>query len=227
MKNFEPTERKIQKEKEKGNLFKLEITKSTLAVFFTLLLIYLLINLADTSFFQPSQISPKDLLKMSREFTVTTLALIASQSLVSILFDALINKGIWLRKEKRFGVFSNIKSFFTQCRRALLSLWYMLLFVIIVFIHLGSLQISSYPAAAWSLVLVLLALLFLAAVIEIVVERIYYLRSLRMDLKEIKDEFKETEGDPLIKAELQHQHKVMLYEEIKLRLKSTKVIVVG
>jgi len=63
MKNFEPTERKIQKEKEKGNLFKLEITKSTLAVFFTLLLIYLLINLAETSFFQPSQISPKDLLK--------------------------------------------------------------------------------------------------------------------------------------------------------------------
>lgn len=53
-----------------------------------------------------------------------------------------------------------------------------------------------------------------------------FMRQLRMSLQELKDEYKEDEGDPHAKAARKHEHRALVLSEIEKRVQSAKVILV-
>ena len=53
-----------------------------------------------------------------------------------------------------------------------------------------------------------------------------FMRQNRMSLQELKDEFKESEGDPHFKSAQKQEHRAMLFSEIRKRVQRAKVVVV-
>lgn len=54
-----------------------------------------------------------------------------------------------------------------------------------------------------------------------------FFRQLRMSLQELKDEYKEDEGDPHAKSARKHEHRALLFAEIEQRIKRSKVVIVS
>ncbi len=69
------------------------------------------------------------------------------------------------------------------------------------------------------------ALVSIAGVAYVLARWRFY-RKLRMSFQEIKDEYKEDEGDPHAKAQRKHDHRAMLFSEIEKRVRRSKVVVV-
>lgn len=53
-----------------------------------------------------------------------------------------------------------------------------------------------------------------------------FMRQNRMSLQELKDEFKEAEGDPQHRAAQRQEHRAMLFSEIKKQVQRSKVVIV-
>ena len=70
------------------------------------------------------------------------------------------------------------------------------------------------------------ALLVLIAVVAYSIVRWKFFRELRMSLQELKDEFKEDEGDPHARAARKQEHRALLFSEVEKRVKSAKVVIV-
>jgi flagellar biosynthesis protein FlhB len=64
------------------------------------------------------------------------------------------------------------------------------------------------------------------AVVGYGVSRWRFMRQYRMSLQELKDEFRESEGDPHLKSARKHEHEALLMSELRSRVKRAKVIVV-
>jgi type III secretion protein U len=47
-----------------------------------------------------------------------------------------------------------------------------------------------------------------------------------MSFEEVKEEFKENEGDPHLRAARRHEHQMMTMAEIEKRVRSSKVLVI-
>lgn len=54
-----------------------------------------------------------------------------------------------------------------------------------------------------------------------------FFRQLRMSLQELKDEYKEDEGDPHAKSARKHEHRALLFAEVEQRIKRSKVVIVS
>ncbi len=54
-----------------------------------------------------------------------------------------------------------------------------------------------------------------------------FMRKNRMTLQELKDEFKETEGDPHFRAAQKQEHRALLFSEIRKRVRASSVVVVS
>lgn len=48
----------------------------------------------------------------------------------------------------------------------------------------------------------------------------------RMTLEEVKEEFKESEGDPHLRAARRHEHQALAMAEIEKRVRNSKVLVI-
>jgi flagellar biosynthesis protein FlhB len=70
------------------------------------------------------------------------------------------------------------------------------------------------------------ALLALIALVAYSIVRWKFSRELRMSLQELKDEFKEDEGDPHARAARKQEHRALLFSEVERRVKSAKVVIV-
>ncbi len=79
---------------------------------------------------------------------------------------------------------------------------------------------------AGDLILYSALVLIVYAGFEVIFNRKKYRDSVMMSHQEMKDEFKESEGDPQIKALRKAEHEKLLHEEIVARVKKAKVIVV-
>jgi flagellar biosynthesis protein FlhB len=90
-----------------------------------------------------------------------------------------------------------------------------------------SLATPELLASCMSAVLIrgAVALVVIAAVSYSLV-RWRFLRQLRMSLQELKDEYKEDEGDPHAKAARKQEHRALLLSEVEKRVQSAKVILV-
>ncbi len=209
MKNFEPTDHKIKKDKEKGNLLKFDLLETF--IFFSCATSTILIW--NKNFFYS--------FSLFRALFGGLLG-IGVSCIILILVRIIINKGVWIKRENKFEFGSNFKTFFKGFRKALLIGIFVVAYLVLVFNSVSDL--SSLLKKVLSLGTLLLVLIL---VFEVIIESIMYRKSLMMDAKELKDEQKELEGDPLIKSAIKQAHKVMLYEEVVARIRSCKYIVVG
>ncbi|MCS6893236.1 MAG: EscU/YscU/HrcU family type III secretion system export apparatus switch protein [Deltaproteobacteria bacterium] len=215
MKNFEPTEQKIRKEKSRGHLLRLDFTEAVISI---------LLGLVNTYFCCSSQtnvFTPKDMIPSIAQIALT---FGVTYSSVSILFKILLNKGVWIKKERSFQFANNFKTFFTYVRKALLITLCLLLFLIVAFYGLTVQLFSNFLGL---LFLCSSGLVCIACLTEILLEPVLYRNKLKMDYKELKDEIKETEGDPHVRSELKRQHRIMLFEEVRARVQQCKFIVIG
>lgn len=53
-----------------------------------------------------------------------------------------------------------------------------------------------------------------------------FYKQLKMSLQEVRDEYKEDEGDPHTKSARKHEHRSLLFSEVEKRVKRSKVVVV-
>lgn len=228
MKNLEPTPQKIKKEREKGNLLKLDFLSGSIGFFTSCLITFLYCD----SKMLPLIYELFSTYKLELVKNLTTVAAVAaaisaiSYFSVCSLVNIVANKGLWMRKQKTFELASNIKTILISVRKALLQLIFMVSFTVIVFISIYT-YIGSTSNLAWFLFVVAVLFIFLLVSIELALEPVFYKKKLMMDHKELHDEIKETEGDPLTKAAQKHAHRVMLYEEVRARISSCKLIIVG
>lgn len=78
----------------------------------------------------------------------------------------------------------------------------------------------------WSVALRAGAVLALVAAVAYAVVRWRFFRENRMSLHDVREEHKESEGDPHLKSARKHEHRVLLMAELERRVKRSKVIVV-
>jgi flagellar biosynthesis protein FlhB len=68
--------------------------------------------------------------------------------------------------------------------------------------------------------------LLIIALVAYSLARWRFYKQLRMSLQEVRDEYKEDEGDPHTKAARKHEHRMLLFSEVEKRVKKSKVVVV-
>lgn len=68
--------------------------------------------------------------------------------------------------------------------------------------------------------------LLMIALVAYSLARWRFYKQLRMSLQEVRDEYKEDEGDPHSKAARKHEHRMLLFSEVEKRVKKSKVVVV-
>lgn len=228
MKNLEPTPHKVQKEREKGNLLKLEFLAGTVGFAASVAIAYVWFKSDFTHFVGRILTSLKldggSAINLVTQAGFTCLAAAALYFFTATTVGIISNKGIWLRKKREFEIASNIKTVFISTRKALLQLIFMVSFIVVVFFLLENREISNLPKTITGISILCLGLLLL---LELILEPVLYRKKLMMDYKELHDEMKENEGDPLVKSAQKNAHKVMLYEEVRARVKACKFIVVG
>ena len=64
------------------------------------------------------------------------------------------------------------------------------------------------------------------ALVAYALARWRFFKQLKMSLQEVRDEYKEDEGDPHTKAARKHEHRMLLFSEVEKRVKKSKVVVV-
>ena len=85
--------------------------------------------------------------------------------------------------------------------------------------------ISSYWSLLHSISIRIIAALLLLAVLDYVYQRWEHKRSLKMTKKELKDEYKQTEGDPLIKSKIRQRQKQMAMRRMMQDVPKADVII--
>jgi flagellar biosynthesis protein FlhB len=70
------------------------------------------------------------------------------------------------------------------------------------------------------------ATLIAIAAVAYFLARWRFFRQHKMSLQEMKDEYKEDEGDPHAKTQRKHEHRALLLSEIEQRVKRSKVVVI-
>lgn len=68
--------------------------------------------------------------------------------------------------------------------------------------------------------------LLVIALVAYSLARWRFYKQLRMSLQEVRDEYKEDEGDPHQKAARKQEHRMLLFSEVEKRVKKSKVVVV-
>jgi flagellar biosynthesis protein FlhB len=86
--------------------------------------------------------------------------------------------------------------------------------------------LQPLESVVWSLYLRGALALSVIAAIAYGLARWRFYRQHKMSLQEMKDEYKEDEGDPHVKAHRKHEHRALLFAEVEKRVKRSKVVVV-
>lgn len=86
--------------------------------------------------------------------------------------------------------------------------------------------LQAVESIVWSLYLRGAVALSVIAAIAYGLARWRFYRQHKMSLQEMKDEYKEDEGDPHVKAQRKHEHRALLFAEVEKRVKRSKVVVV-
>ena len=64
------------------------------------------------------------------------------------------------------------------------------------------------------------------AIVAYALARWRFYRQQKMSLQDLRDEYKEDEGDPHAKAHRKQEHRALLFSEVEKRVKRSKVVVV-
>jgi flagellar biosynthetic protein FlhB len=86
-------------------------------------------------------------------------------------------------------------------------------------------QIRWFEKKVFLIVLSMLAVFFVFAVIDLIYQRYSYKKSLRMSKQEVKDEYKQTEGNPEIKAKIRQLQREMAKKRMILEVPKADVVI--
>lgn len=78
---------------------------------------------------------------------------------------------------------------------------------------------------SFKLALILSVLLLLIAIPDYFYQRYEYMESLKMTVQEVKEEFKEQEGDPMIKGEQKRRMQEMMTRNVSAQVKTASVVI--
>ena len=86
-------------------------------------------------------------------------------------------------------------------------------------------QIRWLENKAALIIMTMLAIFFVFAVIDFIYQRYSYKKSLRMSKQEIKDEYKQTEGNPEIKAKIRQKQREMAKQRMMAEVPKADVVI--
>lgn len=87
--------------------------------------------------------------------------------------------------------------------------------------------LAAFPSLASKLVARALAVLAVAAVVDVLITRLRHREDLKMTRDEVKREHKESEGDPHVKGERQRLHREMVEHQVLEAVRTADVLVVN
>lgn len=90
----------------------------------------------------------------------------------------------------------------------------------------GSLRLDSLGFLLQQAIMPWLALCFVSATVELLVRLRSHRKELSMTEKEMREEHKESEGDPHMKSERKHQHMILSMQELERRVRSSTVLII-
>lgn len=220
MKQFKPTPKRLQKAREEGKVLKSQLFTSFIGALGVIISIYLASILLVIE--PPVQLDVRELfvfwgIKVAQ---ATGLALIPYTVLV-LVTECLLGGGLTFKiPKKKRSPFDSIVGGVKAIPGHLLKLIPLLGFVLVLVLYGEGSEISFW---------IKMGLLVIACVSlgELFTSRHKFISSLSMSFQELRDEIKESEGDPYIKAMRGSIHRMMTYDEVVSRIRKSKVVVVG
>lgn len=105
--------------------------------------------------------------------------------------------------------------FWNQYRQQLMSMLYLA----------PEKQFSVWGDMLQSLLMIFLMAVFVIVILDMVLEYLLYIRELKMDIREVRQEYKETQGNPEIIKARRERHREILDEGTKQEIKKSSVII--
>lgn len=235
MKQYAPTARRLDKAREEGKVLRSQLFTKALGFAFAGLI--LKINFQNDIWLKPpTPVKSIEALGDYAYFWILQIGLwtglfLVPYSIVSTLAECLVGGVKWRFAKKSRSPFDSVtQGFFGLPSHAGRVLPY--IFLILVFIWIAD-YVPDYLAVReiWSSLFKWVSIFALAVMIIGTVElglcRFRFKKSLSMSLQELRDEIKETDGDPLMKHLRSSLHRSLTYDEAVSRIRKSSVVVVG
>ncbi|GEM_PF-5360658 len=219
MKQFKPTPKRLQKAREEGKVLKSQLFTAFVGVLGMGVSIYIANILLAIE--PPVQLEGRELfrywsIKMAQ---FTGLALVPYTILVLVTESLLGGLTFKIPKKKR-SPFDSIIGGVKAIPGHLLKLIPLLGFILVLALYGEGSEISFWIKIG----LVVIGVVGLG---ELFASRHKFISSLSMSFQELRDEIKESEGDPYMKAMRGSIHRMLTYDEVVSRIRKSKVVVVG
>lgn len=235
MKQYAPTAHRIEKAREEGKVLKSQLFTKALGLLSGFAILTIIFQ-NDIWLKPPTPVKSIEALGDYAYFWFLQIGLwtglfLLPYSFVSTITECLIGGLKWsFAKRKRSPFDSVIQGFFgmpAQISRVAPYLGF-----ILVFIWIADYVPNGYPESEiwgllneWILAFAFSVLIF--GIVELGLCRFRFRKSLSMSLQELRDEIKETDGDPLMKHLRSSLHRSLTYEEAVSRIRKSSVVVVG
>lgn len=219
MKQFKPTSKRLQKAREEGKVLKSQLFTAFIGVLGMGISIYFAKTLLAIE--PPVQLEGRELfrywaIKMAQ---FTGLALVPYTILV-LLTESLLGGLTFQIPKKKRSPFDSIIGGVKAIPGHLLKLIPLLGFILVLVLYGEGSEISFWIKLG-------LLVIGVVGVGELFASRHKFISSLSMTFQELRDEIKESEGDPYIKAMRGSIHRMLTYDEVVSRIRKSKVVVVG
>ena len=219
MKQFKPTQKRLQKAREEGKVLKSQLFTAFVGVLGMGVSIYLAKILLAVE--PPVQLDGRELfrywgIKMAQ---FTGLALVPYTILVLVTESLLGGLTFKIPKKKR-SPFDSIIGGVKAIPGHLLKLIPLLGFILVLVLYGEGSEILFWIKVG-------LLVIGVVGLGELFASRHKFISSLSMSFQELRDEIKESEGDPYIKAMRGSIHRMLTYDEVVSRIRKSKVVVVG
>ncbi len=251
-KGFDASEKKKKKALEEGNTFKVPYFNQILYFSFLILSTYICITInyeSKKNKIKQCVINPFNMLQSCIEVYSESLVLFCFLPMIISLILTLSVMGynnrknffIWslakidLKKVNPINGFKNFFGSFKDIWITCIKLALIAIFIICFLKNKITFLLSNF-LQDYNLVLILnifknfsiyaIVVFFLGAIIEYFVKKRRYSCELSMSQDELKREYKEDEGDPLLKSERKHLHESLLMQKIEAKVRNSKVIIV-
>lgn len=219
MKQFKPTAKRLAKAREEGKVLKSQIFTSFAGIVGALAALFIgnILLVIEA----PVQLDPRGLfyywgLKVGQ---ITALIMIPYVVLV-LGVETLIGGLTFKIPKKKRSPFDSIIGGVKAIPGHLLKLIPLFGFVVVFVVYGSGAEISFWIKMGFLVV-------GIVGIGEFVASRHKFISSLSMSFQELRDEIKESEGDPYVKAMRGSIHRMLTYDEVVSRIKKSKVVVVG
>lgn len=235
MKQYAPTPRRIEKGREEGKVLRSQLFTKGLG-FVSAVIIISIIFQNDIWIKPPSPVKSLEALGDYAYFWFLQIGLstglfLVPYSIISTLSECLIGGVKWKFAKRKIAPFDSVTYGFlgmpANFARISPYLVFILVFVWIADYVPGKMSFGAVLTQLidWGIVFASVVIIF--GGVEFGLSRFKFFKSLSMSLQELRDEIKETDGDPLMKHLRSSLHRSLTYDEAVARIRKSSVVVVG